>query len=318
MTALTRNTQPQLRRTMSPWKRDMQENWKLYLMFIPVAAYFIVFHYIPMGGIAMAFQDYKVTRGLFGSEWIGLENFIMLMEDESFLLALRNSFAMALCNLTIGFVMPILLALLITSIKPGRHTRTIQTITYLPNFVSSVVVCALAAEFLGNKGALTALLTALGFEQQNWLANSDIPVFWLLNTGINVWQGCGWRAIVYIAAIYNINGDLHEAAAIDGANRWQRLLYIVLPGIMPMIMMMLTMRIGLVFREGFDKVLLLYMPITYETSDCLHTFTYRMAFAGMPDYGLSTASGLFQSVIATILLVVSNALNKKATGYALY
>ena len=300
------------------WKRDFRENWILYAMFIPVLTYFVIFHYIPMSGLAMAFEDFKITKGIFGSEWVGLENFAELMEDEAFLPALRNSFAMALCNLTLGFVAPIILALLITSIKPSRGTRALQTITYLPNFVSSVVVCALATEFLSSTGAVTQALSLLGFRQQNWLANSDVPVFWLINTGIGIWQGAGWGSIIYIAAIYNINSDLHEAAAIDGANRWQRLVHITLPGIMPMIMMMLTLRIGLVFREGFDKVLLLYMPLTYETSDCLYTYTYRMAFGGMPDYSISTASGLFQSVIATLLLLTSNFLSKKATGYALY
>ena len=310
--------QPKLLRDQNPWKRDMKENWILYVLFLPVLAYFIIFHYIPMSGIFMAFEDYKVTKGLFGSEWVGLEKFIELFEDEQFWLALRNSGAMALCNLTLGFIAPIILALIITSIKPSRGTRTLQTITYLPNFVSAVVVCSLASQFLDLNGGITRLLSLLGFEQQNWLANSDVPVFWLINTGIGIWQGAGWGAIVYIAAIYNINGDLHEAAAIDGANRWQRLTHITLPGILPMIMMMFTLKIGLVFREGFDKVLLLYMPLTYDTSDCLHTYTYRMAFGGMPDYSLSTASGLFQSVIATLLLVFSNWANKKATGYALY
>lgn len=318
MTVKSVKRQPVLRRNQSPLKRDWHENWPLYALLIPVLAYFIIFSYVPMSGILMAFQDYKVTRGLWGSDWIGFENFIMLFEDEMFLPALRNSFAMAICNLTLGFIAPIILAILITSIRPGRHTRLVQTITYLPNFVSSVVVCTLAIEFLDTDGAVTAVLSALGLEQQNWLANGDVPVFWLINTGIGIWQMAGWSSVIYIAAIYNINGDLHEAAAIDGANRWQRLIHITLPGILPMIMMMLTLKIGLVFRDGFDKVLLLYMPLTYDTADCLHTYTYRMAFGGMPDYGLSTASGLFQSVIATILLIISNTLNKKATGYALY
>ena len=302
----------------SPWKKDWRENKILYLLFVPVLAYFFIFNYVPMSGILMAFQDFKVTKGLFGSKWIGMENFAELIDDEAFLPALRNSFAMAGFNLTLGFIAPIILALLITSIKPNPGTRVMQTITYLPNFVSAVVVCSLASQFLDVNGGITKVLTAMGFEQQNWLANSDIPVFWLINTGIGIWQGAGWGSIIYIAAIYNINGDLHEAAAIDGANRWQRLLHITLPGIMPMIMMMLTLKIGLVFREGFDKILLLYMPLTYDTADCLHTYTYRMAFGGMPNYSLSTASGLFQSVIATVLLVISNTLNKKATGYALY
>lgn len=300
------------------WRKDIRQNWVLYAMFVPVAVYFILFHYKPMSGILMAFQDFKVTKGLFASAWVGFENFAELFSGDAFPLALRNTFAMALCNLTIGFLAPILLAILITQLRPGKHVRAFQTASYLPNFVSAVVVCTLAKEFLAQDGAVTMVLSAFGLDRQNWLANSNIPVFWLINTCIGIWQGAGWGAIIYVAAIYNINGDLHEAAAIDGANRWQRLCHITLPGILPIVMMLLTLRIGLVFRDGFDKVLLLYMPLTYETSDCLYTYTYRLAFGGVPNYSLSTASGLFQSVIGTCLLLLSNFLNKKATGYALY
>ena len=207
--------QPKLLRDQNPWKRDMKENWILYVLFLPVLAYFIIFHYIPMSGIFMAFEDYKVTKGLFGSEWVGLEKFIELFEDEQFWLALRNSGAMALFNLTLGFVAPIILALLITSIKPSKGTRTLQTITYLPNFVSAVVVCSLASQFLDLNGGITRILSLVGFEQQNWLANSDVPVFWLINTGIGIWQGAGWGAIVYIAAIYNINGMRLPATSLS-------------------------------------------------------------------------------------------------------
>ena len=156
------------------------------------------------------------------------------------------------------------------------------------------------------------MLTWLGFDRQNWLANPNIPVFWLINTFIEIWQGAGWGSIIYIAAIANVNGDLHEAAALDGANRWQRLWKVTFPSIMPLVMVMFIMRIGLVFRQGFDKVLLLYMPITYDTADCLYTYTYRMAFGQTVDYGISTASGLFQSVIAMTLLIVANKLSRRA------
>jgi ABC-type polysaccharide transport system permease subunit len=227
---------------------------------------------------------------------------------------LRNTVVLSLLSLLICFPLPIVFALLLNELKHLRFKKAIQTISYMPYFVSAVVVTTLASEFLSSTGALTTILSWFGFDRQNWLANSHKPVFWLINTFIEIWQGAGWGSIIYFAAISNVNGDLHEAAAIDGANRWQRMWRVTFPSILPLIIVMFIMRIGLVFRQGFDKVLLLYMPATYEVSDCLYTYTYRMAFGQTVNYGLSTASGLFQSVIGTTLLLVSNKLSKKFTG----
>ena len=179
-------------------------------------------------------------------------------------------------------------------------------------------MCSLATEFLSEKGAITQLLCLFGADKQNWLANPDIPVFWLIYTLLGVWQGMGWGSIVYVAAIHNVSGELHEAAAIDGANRFQRIMKVTLPGILPLIIMLWTMNIGMVFKMVGNNILLLYMPKTYDVADVLSTYTYRMSFGGSANYGLSTASGLFQSVLGTILLVVSNKLGKKASGYSLF
>ncbi len=300
------------------WRQDMTRNWVMYLIFIPTAAYFILFHYIPMVGVVIAFEDFKVARGFFGSTWVGLENFRELFTGDTFSLVMRNTVAMALLNMTIGFIAPILLALLMSEILWRPYRRAIQTVTYMPYFVAAVVVCQLVREFVGVSGGITHLLTLLGFERQNWLANPDVPIFWLINCFTDVWQGAGFGSIVYMAAISNVNGDLHEAAAIDGANRWKRLTRITIPSIMPLVVIMLTLRVGLVFTAGFDKILLLYMPSTYDTADVLSTYTYRMAFGTQTNYGLSAASGLFQSVVATTLLMVSNWLNKRATNNSLF
>ena len=296
------------------WKYDLKRNWQIYALFIPVAIYFITFHYAPMFGLAMAFERFKPTKGIFGSQWIWFDNFKDLFVGDTFLLVLRNTTAMAILNLTVGFAAPVILAMLLSEARIRRFSRTVQVISYMPYFVSAVVVTTLASEFLSSTGALTLILSWFGFDKQNWLANSHKPVFWLINTFIEIWQGAGWGSIIYFAAISNVNGDLHEAAAIDGANRWQRMWRVTFPSILPLIIVMFIMRIGLVFRQGFDKVLLLYMPATYEVSDCLYTYTYRMAFGQTVNYGLSTASGLFQSVIGTTLLLVSNKLSKKFTG----
>lgn len=300
------------------WKEDFRKNKIAYLFFLPAFFYFLIFHYIPMSGIAIAFQDYSLTKGIFGSDWVGWMNFEELFLDESFLLVLRNTVAMALLNLTLGFTFPIIFALLLSEIRSETLRRTLQVTSYMPHFVAAVVVCKLVTEFLSANGAVTALLTSLGLERQNWLANGEVPVFWLINCFTEIWQEIGFGSIIYVAAISNVSTDYHEAAAIDGANRWTRMVRITLPCIKPIVMMMFVLKCGLFFTQGFDKVLLLYMPSTYDTADCLTTFTYRMSFSGRPNYGLSTASGLFQSVASLILLIVSNTASRKLTDSALF
>ena len=300
------------------WKEDLRKNGILYVLFLPVLAWLILFHYLPMPGIFMAFQDYSVSKGLFHSDWVGLGNFVDLFTGSGFPLAFRNTVAMAVLSLTLGFFPTIIFALILTSYPHKKFRRVMQSASYLPNFVSAVVMCSLATEFLSDKGAITMLLNLFGAEKQNWLANPNIPVFWLIYTFIGIWQGMGWGSIIYVASISNISGDLHEAAALDGANRFQRIWHVTLPGILPLIIMMWTMNIGLVFKMVGNNVLLLYMPQTYDVADVLSTYTYRMSFGGSNNYGLSTASGLFQSVLGLILLVTSNRLGKKASGYSLF
>lgn len=299
------------------WKKDFKQNWQLYLIFLIPAAYFIVFHYVPMAGIFMAFEEYSLAKGLFGSEWIGFDNFKELFSGEAFPLALRNTCIMALLNLTIGFIAPVLLGILVSQVKSKRFSRVIQTVTYMPYFVSAVVCCTLAQEFLNDNGAITALLGWFGIPKQNLLAING-PSFWFINTFLNIWQMAGYSSIIYITTISAINRDLYDAAAIDGASRWRMIRSITLPSILPIIIMMFTMQIGLVFKQGFDKVLLLYMPTTYEFSDVLYTYTYRMAFTGSHAYGLSTASGLFQSVIGMILLLFGNWLSNKLAKTSMF
>lgn len=300
------------------FKADFRKNWPIYLMFLPLFVYYVLFNYIPMGGILMAFEKYSVSKGIFGSTWVGMKNFVDLFTGEGFSIALRNTVCMAVLNLVLGFLPPVILAIIFSECQNRVFRRISQICSYMPNFVSAVVVCALVTEFLKDTGAVTGLLTALGFERQNWLANPNIPVFWIINVLIGIWMGAGYGSIVYTTSISNVNNDLKEAAALDGANRWDRIIHIVVPSVLPLAMMMLTLSVGTVFMVGWDKILLLYMPKTYQVSDVLYTYTYRAAFGQTVNFGLSTASGLFQSVVGTILLVISNKLNKKATSYSLF
>lgn len=295
------------------WAKDWHHNKMVYLIFLPVFLYFFVFHYLPMFGIVMAFQDFSISKGVFGSKFVGLANFVELFSGDAFPNAMKNTVIISVFNLTIGFVAPLIFAFLITSVRNARVRRICQTMSYMPNFVAAVVVTNLVKLFLGYDGPLTALFTALGFEQQNWLANANPPVFWLINCFMGVWQTFGYGSILYVALINNIGKELHEAAAIDGASRWQRMWRITLPIMVPTILMMFTLQVGMTLRVGYDKILLLYMPQTYSVADCLYTYTYRMAFGSTPDFGLAAASGLFQSVVGTILLVGSNLLSRRMT-----
>ena len=301
------------------WKTEFRRDWVVYLLFLPIIIYEIIFHYLPMFGIVMAFEDYNVVDGYFHSPWVGLKHFVDLFSGEDFPQAIRNTVAIGLLRCTIGFVAPIIFALMLSLINSKKFKRACQTMSYMPNFVAAVIVCSLFTQFLAKDGPLTLLLThVFGAENQNWLANDQVPVFWVIYLLMGIWQGIGWGSIMYVAAISQISGDLHEAAAIDGATRLQRLFKITLPNILPMIVMMFVINIGTALVAGYDNILLLYMPSTYNVADTVYTYTYRQAFGGgNSNYSLSAASGLFQSLISTVLLVASNALSRK-TGSSLF
>ena len=290
-------------------QKDWKQNWSVYLLFLPAVVLFGTFNYAPMFGIIMAFENFKPTKGFFGSKWVGLQNFIDLFSSEEFFQVFRNTIGMAFMNLTIGFIFPLVLALLLSELTSRKFRRVVQTVSYMPYFVATVVVCTLITNFVDTNGIITDILVAFGAERENLLANSKY--FWWINTFSEVWQGMGYGSIVYVAAIANISPNLYEAAAMDGANRWHRMLSITLPGVLPTVITMFTLRVGLVFVTGFDKVLLLYSPSIYDTADCLSTYTYRYGIAN-GNYSLSAAAGLFQSVIATALLIISNKLNQSA------
>ncbi len=302
------------------WITELKRDWVVYLLFLPIILYEVVLHYLPMFGIVMAFEDYNVVDGYFHSPWVGMKHFVDLFSGEDFLQAIRNTFVIGILKMTLGFVAPIIFALMLSLIDSRKFKRIAQTMSYLPNFVAAVIVCSLFTQFLAKDGPLTLMLTnLLGLENQNWFANDQAPVFWIIYTLMGIWQSIGWGSIMYVAAISQISGDLHEAAAIDGATRLQRLFRITLPNILPMVLMMFVIGAGTAFVAGYDNILLLYMPSTYNVSDTVYTYTYRQAFGGgSSNYSLSAASGLFQSLVGTLLLVGSNALSRKAGGSSLF
>lgn len=296
------------RTAKSAWNRDFSMNWPVYLLVLPVVAYFFIFSYLPMGGLLMAFENFSPIRGLFGSDWVGLDNFVQFFSAPDFFQVLRNTLVISLLGLTIGFPLTILYALLLNEIYAKAFKKITQTISYLPYFVSMVVICGLIIDFVSTNGVITDIMVMFGMKRQNLLMNANY--FWGINLISDIWQGLGYGSIIFIAAISAISPEMHEAAIIDGANRFKRVLHVTIPGIMPVIITMLILRLGMLMSVGFDKILLLYNPTIYSTADVISTNVQRMGLEQM-QFSYATAVGLFNSVVGTILLLGSNALARK-------
>lgn len=297
------------------WRRDFSLNWSVYLLFVPVLVYFIIFNYLPMFGITMAFQDFKATKGFWGSEFVGLANFEAFFSSPDFGHVLRNTLVISLLGLCVAFPLTIVFALLLNELTHLRFKKVVQTISYMPYFISAVVLCGLIIEFVSSNGIITNMLVSLGLPRQNLLQNPKY--FWWINLLSDIWQGLGYGSIVFIAAISGVSQELHEAACIDGANRLRRVWHVTLPAIVPTIVTMLILRVGLLMTVGFDKILLLYNPSIYETADVISTHVARMGIERM-QYGYSAAVGLFNSVVATALLLISNYLSRKLTETSVF
>ncbi|WP_091236027.1 ABC transporter permease [Anaerobium acetethylicum] len=297
----------------SSWRRDFKMNWRIYLLASPIVIYFIIFNYLPMGGLIMAFQKFSPVKGFFGSEWVGMDNFIQFFTAPDFLYVLRNTFVISLLGLLIGFPMSIVFALLLNEIQRTFFKKSVQFLSYMPYFVSTVVICGLVIDFVASNGIITNLLVKLGMERQNLLMNPNY--FWGLNLLSDLWQGLGYGSIMFIAAISSVSQEQYEAAAIDGAGRMKRAWYVTIPGIMPVIITMLILRCGLIMTVGFDKILLLYNPSIYETADVIATNVQRMGLV-KAQYGYSAAVGMFNSIVGTILLLVSNGISRKYADHS--
>ena len=305
-------------KTKTTWKQAFKRDWQLYLLLLLPLIMVFVFSYGAYPGLRMAFMNYKPAKGYAGSEWVGMKTFVKIFKDADFMRALRNSIVFNLADLIIGFPMPIILALILNELRYPRFKKVSQTILYLPHFLSWAIIGSVAMTmFRPNSGLVNILLTNLGvisegipFLNEKW----HWAITYLL---IGVWQTMGWGTILYLAAITGINGELYEAAMIDGANRFQRIKSVTLPSIAPTISIMLIMQIGRLMSLGYEKIILLYNGSTYETADVISTYVYRRGILSA-DFSYSTAVGLFQSVIGVILLVASNQISKKLSDSSLW
>ena len=295
--------------------KDFRRNKYKYLIILPVLVFFIIFAYKPMYGILIAFKQYKPTKGIWGSPWVGLENFRRFFSDIYFFRILRNTFLISLYGILFGFPVPILFALLLNEIRSDRFKKTIQTASYLPHFISTVIICAMLREFTYSDGLINDIIAAFGGQRVTFLQFSRY--FRTIYIASDIWQGFGWSSIIYLAALTSVDQEQYEAARIDGAGRLRQAISISIPGIMPTIVMLFILRMGSILGVGNEKILLLYNPRTYETADVISTYTYRQGLESM-DFSYSTAIGLFNSLINIVFLLSTNVISKKYTEIGLF
>lgn len=294
---------------------EWKKYWCLYLMAIPLVLYYFIFHYIPMFGLVISFQNYTPSRGITGSEFIGLKNFRDFFGSPYFFQLLRNTLRISLSQLVFTFPAPIILALLLNEIRSKRFRQVSQTLSYLPHFISVAVVCGMIKDFTLDTGFINDVVAMLGGERQSMLTNPRlfVPIYIISD----LWQHLGWNSIIYISALTGIDQQLYEAAQIDGAGKWRQTVHVTIPGLMPTIVIMFLLQIGNILNVGFEKIILLYNPLTYETADVLSSFIYRRGLQEF-SWGYSAAAGMFNSVINTILLIVANKFSAKVTETALW
>jgi len=294
---------------------DIKRNKYIYIMLLVVVAWYVIFCYVPMYGAIIAFKDYSIGRGIFNSPWVGFTHFVSFFSDINFMRVVRNTFLINIYDILWGFPAPIIMALLLNEVRNQYFKKTIQTLSYLPYFISMVVVCGIIVDFTSTNGIINQLLSNFGFEKVNLLSKSEFFRTVYISSGI--WQNVGWGSIIYLAALTNISPELYESAVIDGAGRWKQLIHITLPGIASTIIVLLILRMGSIMSVGFEKIILLYNPLTYETADVIASYVYRKGLLNA-DYSYSTAIGLMNSVINFLFLVVSNWLSRRYTESSLW
>lgn len=296
-------------------KKDFQRNWTLYLLVIPVIIFYAIFMYKPMYGAIIAFMDYTPAKGISGSEWVGFENFARFFSSPYFVRLLRNTLLLSVYSIVFGFPAPIILALLLNEVGNKKFKKISQTVTYLPHFVSMVVICGMIKDFCLSTGLINDIVAFFGGTRTPLL--QDPKYFRTIYTVSSIWQEVGWGSIIYLSALSGVDSQLYEAAAIDGAGKWKQTLHVTIPGITPTIIVMLILRMGSLMSMGYEKTILLYNSAIYDTADIISSYVYRVGLIEQ-DWSYSTAIGLFNSVINCVLLVITNMISKRTTENSLW
>ncbi len=299
-------------------RMDFQKNKAVYFMFLPVVVFYLIFHYYPMSGIILAFKDFKPALGIWGSPFtgdFGFEHFLAFFGSSFFGRTITNTILISLYQLIFGFPMPIILALMLNELRSPKFKKVMQTITYFPHFISTVVVCGMLTDFCLSDGLFNQITGFFGVPSVSML--SEPKLFRTIYVASGIWQSMGWDSIIYLAAIAGIDTQLYEAASLDGAGRFKKIWHITLPGIKGTVVILFIMAIGKMMSVGSEKILLLYNPSTYKTADVISTYVYRKGLLDQ-DYSYSTAVNLFNSVINFALVFCANALSRKLTETSLF
>ncbi|MFD2700403.1 ABC transporter permease [Paenibacillus shunpengii] len=300
------------RSTLRSWTR----NWELYLLFLPVLAYFIIFHYIPMYGVQIAFKDFIANKGIMGSPWVGFEHFERFFDSFYFWRIIKNTLGIGIYELVVGFPIPIILALMIHELRTGKFRKFVQTVTYMPHFLSTIVMVGMIMMFLSPaSGLINVVILLFGGEPISFM--TEPGWFKSIYVWSGVWQTMGWSSIIYIAALAGIDPQLHEAARVDGASRLRRIWHINLPGIAPTIIVLLILNMGSILGVGFEKVFLMQNDLNMESSDVISTNVYRSGILGA-QYSFSAAVGLFNSVVNFLMLLTVNRIARKVSSSSLW
>lgn len=303
------------------WRVYLKRNYDLYLLLVPALVFVLIFHIIPMYGITLAFKDYDMFltdspfRSILESPWVGLKYFRKLFARPEFIDAVRNTLITSVAKIVFVFPLPIIFAILLNEVKSSKFQKVLQTVVYLPHFLSWSVVAGIFVSLLGSTGLVNSFLVSAGFDKIDFLMSNHLfrPVLIFSDA----WKEVGWSSIIYFAAIAGLDQECFEAARVDGANRMQQIWYVTIPGLMPTIVLMLILRVGSIMNAGFGQVLAMYNPTVYETGDIIETYIYRIGLGKM-DFSTGTAVGLFNSIIALILVVSSNAVAKKMSGKSIW
>jgi putative aldouronate transport system permease protein len=293
-------------------RADLYRYRYVYLLIFPALAFIVLYRYVPMWGVTIAFKDFKAPLGILGSPWAGLKHFRNMFGSAQFIRVMRNTIVISGLKLLIAFPMPIVFAILLNEIRRIRVKRVVQTISYLPHFMSWVVVGGIVREMLNLRGPINTVVELLGGTPELWLTNETLFVPILL--GSAVWRGVGWGSIIYLSAITGIDPQLYEAAEIDGASRVQRMIHITLPSIVPVIVILFLLRVGQILDAGFDQIFNLYNPLVYSVGDIIDTYVYRLGLVQL-DFSLATAAGLFKNVLGLILMIGVNLGLKRQREY---
>ena len=302
-----------------PLKLKMKKDWNkyktLYFLFIPVLIYYIVFQYGSMFGLIIAFENYKPRLGFFKSPFVGLTHFKNFIHDYYFKRTLMNTIRISVTNLIFTFPCPIILAIFISELRSKKYSKVVQTITYIPHFVSIVVVTSILMDLTSRTGAITTFLSYFGFEPVTML--NEPKYFLPLYIISNIWQNVGWNSIVYLAALLSIDSQLYEAARIDGDGKLRQLWSVTLPCLLPTIVIMLILQIGKMFNVGYEKIILMYNSLTYEVADVINSYVYREGLLNL-NYSYAAAVGMFNSIVSFILVWTTNKISNKLTGSGLW